>query len=372
MIRENRPLVSIVVPVYNGAEFLVEALDSVLAQTYDNWDLLIVNNCSTDRTLEIAEAYATTDSRVQIHNNREFLPMMANINNAFRRISGRSRYCKMLLADDMLFPECIEKMVSLAEAHPSVGIVGAYGLAGHRLLWEGLPFPSPIVNGRELSRATLQGGPYIFGSATSLLFRAELVRARDPFYEESNVHGDYTACLDLLRSCDFGFVHQVLTYTRRRKDSATSFSRDYNTYLLEGLNALLQYGPVFLNPLEAKQCLSSWQREYYAFLAKSVLRLKDRDFWRFHTRRLASLGQPLSTPRLALAVLVEALYGIFHPQASLVAVRESWRHALHRLGRIPSAHDNPGQRSAKLQSGYSLKSSISRLLTQIFHLRAKM
>jgi glycosyltransferase involved in cell wall biosynthesis len=372
MICQNRPLVSIVVPVYNGAEFLAEALDSILAQTYDNWDLLIVNNCSTDQTLEIAEAYAIRDSRVQIHNNREFLPMMANINNAFRRISGQSEYCKMLLADDMLFPECIEKMVSVAEAHPSVGIVGAYGLAGHRLLWEGLPFPSPIVNGRELSRATLQGGPYIFGSATSLLFRAELVRSRDPFYEESNVHGDYTACLELLQSCDFGFVHQVLTYTRRRKDSATSFSRDYNTYLLEGLNALLRYGPVFLNPHEAKQCFRTWQREYYAFLAKSVLRLKDRDFWRFHTTRLASLGHRLSIPRLALAVLVEALYGVFHPQASLEAVWESWRHALRRLGRIQSADDTQGQLSTRLQSEYSMKAKISRLLTHIFHLGAKM
>ena len=330
MTQHRLPLVSVVVPVYNGEEFLREALDSILAQTCQEWDLTIVNNCSTDRTLEIAEEYARKDSRVRIHNNRDFLPMMRNINNAFRRISSQSKYCKMLLADDLLFPECIERMVAVAEAHPSVGIVGAYGLAGHRLLWEGLPFPSTVVDGRQLSRATLQGGPYIFGSATSLLFRGDLVRSRDPFYDESNSHGDYHACLELLRSCDFGFVHQVLTYTRRRKESATSFSRDFNTYLLEGLTALLQYGAYFLNRFEQEECMRTWQREYYTFLAKSALCMREREFWDFHRNRLVELGHPLQRGKLLMAVLAEILYGIFHPKVSLTAVWVWWLRALKR------------------------------------------
>src|ERR1700721_3289868 len=143
------PLVMLLTPVFNGEEFLRECIESVLAQTYSHGEYLIVNNRSTDRTLEIAQEYAGKDPRIRIHDNVDFLPRMQNINNAFRRTSSESKFCKMVLADDWIFPECLEKMISLAENHPSVGIVGAYGLAGTRVLLHALPYPSPLVGGRR-------------------------------------------------------------------------------------------------------------------------------------------------------------------------------------------------------------------------------
>ena len=66
MTSTHAPLVSVVCPVYNGETYLRECVDSVLAQTYSSWDLAIVNNCSSDRTLAIAQEYAARDSRIRI------------------------------------------------------------------------------------------------------------------------------------------------------------------------------------------------------------------------------------------------------------------------------------------------------------------
>src|SRR5882762_4604970 len=135
MDKSTQPLVSIVTPVYNGAEFLAECIESVLAQTYQNWDYTIVDNCSTDGTGEIARRYVAKDSRIRLHENQKFLRAIPNHNNAFRHISPNSKYCKVVFGDDWIFPECIEQMVAVAEEHPSIGIVSAYALEGKKVAW---------------------------------------------------------------------------------------------------------------------------------------------------------------------------------------------------------------------------------------------
>jgi glycosyltransferase involved in cell wall biosynthesis len=324
------PLVMILTPVFNGEAYLRECIESVLAQTYANWEYLIVNNCSSDRTREIAQEYADRDPRIHLHNNKEFLPLMQNLNNAFRRTSPQSKYCKMVLADDWIFPECLEKMVSLAVANPSVGIVGAYGLEGRRVLWQALPYPSTFVEGRRLARQTLLGGPYVFGSPTSVLFRSNCVRSLDPFYDESNPHGDYQTCMALLERSDFGFVHQVLTYTRERAESATSFSVRYNTYLLESLTTLLKFGPVYLTDDEFSQRLARWRQDYYLLLAVSAFGLREKKFWQHHRQRLRELGHPMSLSRLALAMLLALPNAFLHPTKTLSALQDAWTTSLWR------------------------------------------
>jgi glycosyltransferase involved in cell wall biosynthesis len=112
--RHNAPLVTVLTPVYNGADFLAECIESVLKQTYDNFEYIIVNNCSTDRTLEIAQEYAARDSRIRVHNNEQFVAVIANHNIAFNLMSPKARYSKMVSGDDYLFPDCLERMVEFA------------------------------------------------------------------------------------------------------------------------------------------------------------------------------------------------------------------------------------------------------------------
>src|SRR5215470_2505285 len=96
--------VSIVVPVYQGASTLTECLTSILNQTYRHWDCTVVENCSTDGSLEIARQFAAQDPRIRVVENRTRLPALANHNAAMRQIAAGSKYCKVVFADDWIFP----------------------------------------------------------------------------------------------------------------------------------------------------------------------------------------------------------------------------------------------------------------------------
>lgn len=325
---ESQPLVSVLTPVYNGESYLVECIESVLAQTYQNWEYCIVNNCSTDRTLEIAETYAGKDKRIRVENNSEFVGPGRNGNVAFRKMSPDSKYCKVVHADDWLFPECITKMVELAEANPTVAIVGAYSLVGTRVSWDGLPYTTTVISGREISRWILLGKPYVFGSPTAILWRSDLVRASDPFYDESNSHRDSEACLRILRSWDFGFVHQVLSYIRIREADGRTYSKQYNTYLPNSIDRLLKFGPAVLSEEELHARLKHYWAKYYDYLGASALLLREKEFWAFHRDKMERMGQPLSLPRLALAISSKIMDYLFNPKRTIEGL---WRKARCRV-----------------------------------------
>lgn len=305
----SQPLVSIVTPLYNNVEHLSECVESILAQTYSNWDLSIANNCSTDGSAEIARRYAAADSRIRVHENSEFLPAIANHNAALRLISPASKYCKVVFADDRIFPECLERMVSVAEEHASVGIVGAYVLEGRTVTSTGLPRPNTFFSGREICRRHLLDKIYVFGSANSLLYRADLVRNRSPFFNEANIHADNELCFALLRTCDFGFVHQVLTATRLREGSLNTKSLEMQTSLPDWLHILLAYGPSYLNDEELKSLLDEHLARYYRLLGKSALQRWDREFWTYHSTNMIKAGVGFSRARLARGI-VEVLWDL--------------------------------------------------------------
>ena len=278
-------------------------MESVLAQTHHNWDCTVVNNCSTDGTLAIAEKYAARDPRISILTNDRLIPALSNMNLAFRQISAESKYCKMVLADDWIFPECLQRMVAVMEEYPSAGIVGAYGLVERWVLWAGLPYPSSFVSGHEICRQRLLGGPYVFGSPTSLLFRSDLVRSHSPFYDESNIHADSETCFELLKDCDFGFVHQVLTFSRdERSGSRLEKSRELNTAAAGMLHELVAYGPHYLTSEEYKGRLKAMVANYYEFLAASFLRPRTSEFWNYHKEKLRDAGIEFKRTRLAYRV----------------------------------------------------------------------
>ena len=314
MNSQSPPLVSVVTPMYNNAEYVAKCIESVRSQTYEHWDYIIVNNCSTDGSAEIARQFAEVDSRIRVLDNETFLPALANHNRALRQISPVSKYCKMVFSDDWLFPRCLEEMVALAEAHPTVGIVGAYGLEGNELKWAGLPYPSTCVDGREVCRRFFVEDIYVFGSAHSLLYCSELVRSHDPFFNEGNIHADTEACFDLLRNCDFGFVHQVLTYSGVQTESIRETSRRLNTYVGGRLYHLTTYGQYFLSPDEYHSCRAKLLNEYYNYLVVSLLKgRRDAEFWDYHRHKLAKAGVTFSYGRLSIAVLLRVLRALTHP-----------------------------------------------------------
>lgn len=298
----RRPLVSVLTPVYNGAPYLADCIESVLAQNYPHWEYVILDNHSRDDSAAIARSYAARDPRIRLHTTPRHLPMLQSWNMAMRQIAPESAYCKVVHADDMLFPGCLEQMVAMAEAHPAVGVVGAYRLYGNMVDLDGIPYPSPLTPGRTICRQVLLEGIHIFGSPTSTLIRAELVRLRDPFYNEANPHADTEACFDLLRGSDWGFVHQVLTYTRDHSDRNTSAAQRLNSHLVGNLITLLRYGQCYLEPAEYAALLARALHQYDRHLARHALRGADAAFWEFHRAASARLSYPLTRGRIIRSV----------------------------------------------------------------------
>ena len=318
-----RPLVSIVTPVYNNDDYLAECIESVLAQTYQNWDYTIVNNCSTDGSGEIARRYAAEDSRIRIRKNSNFLRAIPNHNVALRQISPGSKYCKVVFADDWIFPQCLEEMVSVAEEHPSVGIVGAYGLQESEVMWAGLPYRSSMVPGRAVCRQLLLDGLHVFGTSTSVLYRSNLVRGQDPFYNEANLHADMEACMVLLKTCDFGFVHQILTFKRLRPGSLGTITEDINTLIAGHLHNLVTHGREFLTEEEFEDCLRRRVSEYYNFLAVSLVRgRRDKKFWDYHKRKLTEAGVGFTRLHLVVAMLARSCEAVLNPYETIRKLRE--------------------------------------------------
>ena len=340
MISASNPLVSIVVPAYNEERHIRECLESILAQTYQNWECTVANNCSTDATCDIARSFAARDSRIKISDNIEFLPAVANFNRALRKISPEAKYCKVVFADDWIFPECLEKMVQTAEQFPTIGIVGAYGIQGQKVMWEGLTYPSYFISGREVCRKLFLEDVYVFGSSTSVLYRANLVRGKDPFFNESNLHSDLETSIQLLREHDFGFVHQVLSFTREEEAGCLrKISEDLHTYVAGRFLAFALYGREFLSEREFQTRMKVYSDEYYSVLAGGVLRRRGKDFWGYHKQRLAESGVGFSRVRLLHVLFKKTIIALLNPKA---LIETSWRIASEMASRGKSIRNSRG------------------------------
>lgn len=320
----EQPLVSVVTPVYNGESYLRECIESVLEQTYSHWEYTIVNNSSTDGTREIAEGYARKDNRIRVCNEDVLVGVIANHNRAFRTISPHSKYCKVVSADDFLLPDCLLKMVALAEAHPSIGIVGSYQLSGGGEKWyvrnHGLPCYREFVPGREIGRLQLLGKLDVLGAPTSDLYRSDLVRSTYDFFPNETAEADVSAIYKYLQFTDFGFVHQIVSYERLHDVRVTTASEDHNAYLPSKVSDLLRYGQFYLTPEEVEKRLKELMDEYYAFLAISVVNFRNGAFWDFHKGRLRDLGHPLDYIKLSGAICNKFADLLLNPKMTIERV----------------------------------------------------
>jgi glycosyltransferase involved in cell wall biosynthesis len=326
---ESIPLVSIVTPFYNTRDFLAECIESVLRQTYPNFEYILVDNCSTDGSSDIAKQYAARfPATIRLVRTESFLSQVQNYNYALSCISPNSKYCKMVQADDWIFPDCVRSLVEVGEAHPKVGIVAAYELEGSWISLDGLPYPSPEVPGRDVCRLFFMNNVSLFGSPTSLLMRSELVRSRNPFYDERHApFEDAHLCFDALRTWNFGFVHQVLTYSRRDNESILLRIRPYQFQLFSRLAKVIAHGRNYLSEDEYQYFLKDAERTYFYFLGKSALQGKDSKFWEFHRERLASINYSLNFGFMAKWILLVLLDHVGNP-------KRTWEYLWPRRGKI--------------------------------------
>lgn len=120
---ERKPLVSIVLPVYNGEKFLAESIESCCRQTYERWELLIIDDGSSDNTEAIARSYAEKDERISYYRNSKNLKLPRTLNRGFSMAKGR--YLTWTSDDNYYRPSAIEKMVDALQKSESEFVFAA-------------------------------------------------------------------------------------------------------------------------------------------------------------------------------------------------------------------------------------------------------
>ena len=316
----SQPLISVVTPFHNTAPYLAQCIESVLAQTHEHFEYILVDNNSTDGSSEIAETFARRDPRIRLVRRTQLLTQVENYNRALEEISKASHYCKVVQADDFIFAECLQRMAQIFEQYESVGLVSSYWLKGSELRGSGYPFPSPVHLGKEVARLYLRKGLWVFGSPTAVMYRSSLVQKGQPFYDSTQLHEDTDKCMQILQHWDFGFVHQVLSFSRADNESISSAVRSFQPVAIDRYILVQRYASVFLEAGEAADLKSNTRRKYYGVLAKEALRGRESDFWQYHSKGLGTIGEKLDRAYLALQLLRLALWHAVNPGATLATL----------------------------------------------------
>ncbi len=210
------PKVSVCIDVYNYADYLPEAIESVLRQTLTDFELIVVDDCSTDYSLEIAQRYAKQDSRIQAFRNPANLGMVKNRNSCLRHASAE--YVKFLHADDFLCsPDALNLMVSQLDRSPSAALIACPTLSVNS---DSKPCGRSASNfsetrlyaGTTVIRRCLREQKNLIGGPSAVLFRRSL--ASRGFDERFFHAADLEMWFHLLEQGCFAYIQEPLSAYR--------------------------------------------------------------------------------------------------------------------------------------------------------------
>jgi len=338
-------LVSVVTPFHNTADYLEQCIRSVLAQSYGNFEYLLCDNASSDGSSELARSFASRDPRIRYLRFDELLPQLENYNRALEAMCVDAAYCKVVQADDWLFPECIAKMVTLADRHPEAGLVTSYFLKGPSRAG-GVDNPEIEIHaGREFCRRKLLNSGFPIGSPTAVMYRADLVRSRRPFYTVGRFHADTEVVYEILEHHSLGFVPEILSFQRTDNPSILTRTKPFNPLLLDRLLEIEMFVDRFLTAAEARRARAVVRREYFAFMGRSVMQMRERAFWDYHFRGLRTIGWPRPYLRLAGAAVWQAVELLLSPLGTFRRVNLPW------VGRRPRSDESAPRQQEVCRGG---------------------
>ncbi|WP_457747072.1 glycosyltransferase family 2 protein [Sulfurimonas sp.] len=217
-MEDSRVKVSVLIPSYNYARYLNEAIESVLNQTYENFELIIVDNCSTDETVELVNEYMNKDPRIKLHVNETNIGMFRNYNQALLLAQGE--YIKFLNADDKLDSKTLEVFVDILDNKSNISLVTSYR--------QNFQANSKIDkqdfhgqhNGREMILHALSKINFI-GEPTTVMFRRKNLNL-GLFDTSLLFFADLDMWLRQLSVGDLYIVNDILSYVRKHELQGTN------------------------------------------------------------------------------------------------------------------------------------------------------
>lgn len=213
--------VSICIPVYNGEKTIKRAILSAAAQTYDNIEILVIDNCSEDGTKEVVKSIK--DERIVFLQNDSNLGMAGNWNECIKKSTGE--YIHFLCADDTIRPDCIRKKVSVMERFSDVVMV----TSATALVDENDDFimnrkrydRNVIIKGYDYGRRSFREGN-VFGEPSNILFRKECTEKTGSFSTDLHYTTDWELWMKIASLGRVAYLKDALTDYRLSSDNITS------------------------------------------------------------------------------------------------------------------------------------------------------
>lgn len=217
----RKKLVSVCIPVYNGACTIEGTLHSVLNQTYKNLEIIIVDNCSEDNTVQVINKF--DDSRIKVYQNNANLGLAGNLNKCLEYVSGE--YVQFVCADDILYPECIYKKVCLIESREHISMVFSASEiiddTGKVLMKRRLYKRSCIIDGDRLAKRSYLS-KNLYGEPSNVLFKAVSLAKAGKFASNLCYTIDWDMWLRLSCVGDVGYINKILVKYRISLSNVTS------------------------------------------------------------------------------------------------------------------------------------------------------
>lgn len=203
--------ISVILSVHNGKPYVEQAIKSILAQTYREFEFLIVDDGSTDGSADLLADFAKRDSRVRVMTNKVNLGLTQSLSNALRQAQG---ICIARMdADDVALPNRLEKQYEFLQTHPEIGVVGtAYDWIDDSGVVIGQPHV--ITDTRALHAALIRTNPFLHGS---VLIRKTLLDEVHGYNDQFKKAQDYDLWLRLSSVCQFANLSEILMHKRMSK-----------------------------------------------------------------------------------------------------------------------------------------------------------
>lgn len=204
--------ISVIMSVYNEERYVQEAIESVLAQTYRDFEFLVVDDCSTDKTTTILADLAKKDARIHIMTNTTNLGLTKSLNLALKHAQGAN--IARMDADDIALPERFEKQVLFLENNPPISVVGtAYAWIDEKK--NVLGQKKVPCSHQEIHLALIRTNPFLHAS---VLIRKTTLDAAHGYNEHYKKAQDYDLWLRLSSTCQFANLPDVLMQKRMTRN----------------------------------------------------------------------------------------------------------------------------------------------------------
>ncbi len=258
-------LVTVLMTAYNREKYIAEAIESVLSSTYQNFELIIVDDCSVDDTVAIATSFAEKDSRISVHVNESNLGDYPNRNKAASFAKGK--YLKYLDSDDTMSPDCLFIMISAMEANPEC----AFGVSSRSLENLQIHQPAEAYHIHFFQRGILDISP------SASIIRNEVFKAENGFWELRCV-SDYEFWLRLaLKYPMIEFQKNLISWRQHEGQEIHLGNEEYLKHNLTILSQKIHESTLPKRDIEF--ILSNNKKHTIRFLIKNCLKLGIKKAW---------------------------------------------------------------------------------------------